>query len=35
MLDPERQLGFDDFKPYAERILVNGLFSRYAQMEWK
>lgn len=35
VLDPARNVTFEDFKPYAERVLVNALFSKYARLEWQ
>lgn len=34
VIDPERKLQLDDFKPYAKHVLVNSLFSKYAKLEW-
>lgn len=33
-LRPHHKLDLDDFKPYAEGMLINRIFSKYAKMAW-
>lgn len=34
VLAPERDVRFEDFKPYAEGQLINEVFGKYAKIAW-